>query len=154
MLDELLPKRLDNQYRGNRLALWLFGLVVALKSAQSLSIILNGYSTARDADGIPLDSFTPAAAQTVVAVFAQGSLWRLFFCFVCVLVLVRYRSAVPLMFALLALNYLAAQLLMKFVPLPRVGGPVGPVVNLILFVLMLVGLGLSLWRRGGTDAQT
>ena len=153
MLDALLPASLDNQYRGSRVALWLFGLVVALKSAQSLSIIFNGYSTARDADGIPLDSFTPAAAQTVVAVFAQGSLWRLFFCFVCLLVLFRYRSAVPLMFALLALNYLAAQLLMKFVPLPRVGGPVGPVVNVILFVLMLVGLGLSLWRRRGTGAQ-
>jgi len=64
-------------------------------------------------------------------------------------VLFRFRSAVSLMFALLALNYLAAQLLMKFVPLLRVGGPVGPVVNLILFVLMLVGLALSLWRRGG-----
>ena len=49
MLDGLLPTRLDNQYRGSRVALWLFGLVVALKSAQSLSIILNGYTTARDA---------------------------------------------------------------------------------------------------------
>ena len=153
MLDDLLPTRLDNQYRGSRAALWLFGLVVALKSVQSLSIILNGYSTARDADGIPLDSFIPAAAQTVVAVFAQGSLWRLFFCVVCLIVLLRYRSAVPLMFALLALNYLAAQLLLKFVPLLRVGAPAGPVVNLVLFFLMLVGLGLSLWRRGGSPPQ-
>ena len=153
MLDEVLPKRLDNQYRGNRLALWLFGLVVAMKGAQSLAIVLNGYSTARDADGIPLDSYTPAVAQTVVAALAQGSLWRLFFCFVCVLVLLRYRRAVPLMFALLALNYLAAQLVLKFVPLLRVGAPAGPLVNFILFVVMLVGLGLSLWRRGGSVAQ-
>ena len=80
MLGELLPRRMDNEYRGHKLALWLFGLVVAMKSAQSLAIILNGYPTARDADGIPLDSFPPAVAQTVVAVFAQGSLWRLFFC--------------------------------------------------------------------------
>ena len=153
MLDELLPRRLDHEYRGNKLALWLFGLVVAMKSAQSLAIILNGYPTARDADGIPLDSYTPALAQTVVAVLAQGSLWRLFFCFLCVLVLLRYRSAVPLMFALLALNYLAAQLVLKFVPLARVGTPVGPLVNLLLFVVMLVGLGLSLWRRGGSVEQ-
>ena len=153
MLAELLPTRLDNQYRGNRWALWLFGLVVALKSLQSLAIVLNGYSTGRDADGIPLDSYTPAAAQTVVAVLAQGSLWRLFFCLLCVLVLVRYRSAVPLMFAFLALNYLAAQLVLQFVPLARVGAPVGPLVNLILFILMLVGLVLSLWRRGDSAAQ-
>jgi len=124
-----------------------------MKSAQSLAIVLNGYPTARDADGIPLDSYTPAVAQTVVAVLAQGSLWRLSFCVLCVLVLLRYRSAVPLMFALFALNYLAAQLVLKFVPLLRVGAPAGPLVNLILFVVMLGGLGLSLWRRGGSVAQ-
>lgn len=153
MLSELLPQRLDNEYRGQTLALWLFGLVVAMKGTQSLAIILDGYPTARGADGIPLGSFTPEAAQTVVAVFAQGSLWRLFFCLVCVLVLVRYRSAVPLMLALLASNYLAAQLVLGFVPLPRVGAPVGPLVNLTLFAVMLVGLGLSLWRRGGSVGQ-
>ena len=125
MLEALLPPRLDDEYRGSRIALWLFALVVAIKSVQSLAIILNGYGTVRDADGIPLDSFTPAVAQTVVAVFAQGSLWRLFFCFLCGLALLRYRNAVPLMFALLSLNYLAAQLVLGFVPLPRVGAPVG-----------------------------
>ena len=153
MLGDLVPRRLDNEYRGHKLALWLFGLVIAMKSAQSLAIIFNGYPTARDADGIPLDSFTPAVAQTVVAVFAQGSLWRLFFCLLCVLVLFRYRSAVPLMFGLLALNYLAARLVLIFVPLPHVGAPVGPLVNLMLFVVMLVGLGFSLWRRGGSVAN-
>ena len=44
MLDELLPKHLDNEYQGHKLALWLFGLVVALKSTQSLAIIFNGYA--------------------------------------------------------------------------------------------------------------
>lgn len=63
MVDALLPRRLDNEYRGSRVALWLFALVVAMRSTQSLGIIFNGYQTARDADGVPLDSFTPAAAQ-------------------------------------------------------------------------------------------
>jgi hypothetical protein len=152
MLDALLPRSLDNDYRGSRLALWLFGLVVALKGTQSLAILFNGRSTAMGADGVPLDTFAPEAAQTVVAIFAQASLWRLFFCLVGALVLIRYRRGVPLMFALFALNYLAAQLAFAFVPLPRVGEPVGPLVNLILFVLMLVGLGLSLWPRGGSVA--
>ena len=153
MVNALIPRSLDNEYRGSRSALWLFGLVITMKSAQSLAIILNGYATASGADGIPLESFTSAAAQTVVAVFAQGSLWRLFFCLLCGVVLLRYRTAVPLMFALLALNYVAAQLVLGLVPMPRVGAPVGPLVNLLLFVIMLVGLGLSLWRRGGSVAQ-
>jgi hypothetical protein len=150
MLDRLFPRRLDNQYQGRKMALWLFGVIVVMKSAQSLAIIFRGDVTARGADGIPLESFLPEASATIVAVFAQGALWRLFFCLVGVLALIRYRTGVPLMFALFALNYLAAQVLLWFVPVTRVGTPVGPVVNLVLFALMLAGLGLSLWRRGGS----
>src|SRR5437773_3199187 len=148
MFDRLLPQPIDNPYRGYKVALWLFGLVVGVRITQSLLVIFNGYSTARDADGIPLDTYTPAAAQTVVALFAQGSLWRLTFCLLCVLVLVRYRSAIPLMFTLLLVNYLAGQLILQFVPVIRTGTPPGPIVNLIMFALMIVGLALSLRSRG------
>jgi hypothetical protein len=148
MFDKLFPQPIDNTYRGYKAALWLFGLVVGVRITQSVAVIFNGYSTARDADGIPLDTYTPAAAQTVVALFAQGSLWRLIFCLLCVLVLVRYRSAVPLMFALLLLNYLASQLIFQFVPLVRTGTPPGPIVNLIMFALTIIGLALSLRSRG------
>lgn len=153
MLNALLPPRLDNEYRGSQSALWLFAFVVTMKALQSLAILFNGYNTAVGADGIPLATFEPATAQAVVAVFAQGSLWRLFFCLVCGLVLFQYRSAVPLMFALLGLNYLAARLVFTLVPMSRVGTPIGPLVNLVLFVIMLVGLGLSLRRPGEPAAE-
>ena len=153
MLDALLPRQLDNGYRGHRLGLWLFGLVAALKGTQSLAILFDGYATAKGADGIPLDAFPPDAAQTVVSVFAQGSLWRLFFCLLCGLVLLRYRSAVPLMFTLLALEYLAARVAFAAIPLPRVGPAVGQLVNGILFLLMLAGLALSLRRQAGSGAS-
>jgi hypothetical protein len=147
MFDKLLPQSFDNTYRGYRAALWLFGLVVGVKIAQSLSVIFNGYGTARDADGIPIGTYTPDAAQQMVALFAQGSLWRLTFGLLGVVVLVRYRSAVPLMLALLLLNYLASQLILQFVPLTRAGTPPGPYVNFGLFALTIVGLILSLRSR-------
>jgi hypothetical protein len=147
MFDKLLPRPIDNTYRGYKVSLWLFGLVVGVRIAQSLAVIFNGYSTARDADGIPVDTYAPAAAQQMVALFAQGSLWRLTLGLLCVLVLARYRSAVPLMFALLLLNYLASQLIFQFIPLTRTGTPPGPYVNFGLFVLTIVGLVLSLRSR-------
>ena len=148
MLDKLLPQTIDNTYRGYKAALWLFALVVAVRITQSVLVIFNGYATARDADGIPLDTYPRAAAQTAVALFAQGSLWRVTTCLLCVLVLVRYRSAVPFMFALLLLNYLASQLIFQFVPLARTGTPPGPIANLIIFALMVTGLVLSLRNQG------
>ena len=151
MLERLMPQRLDNEYRGRKLALWLFGLVVLTKSVQSLSIIFAGDYTAASADGIPLSTFPTAVAQTVLAVFAQQSLWRLTFCLLCLVALLRYRSAVPLMSAMLVANYLSGQLIFRCVPLPHVGTPPGPAINLVLFSLMVVGLVLSLWP--GTPAR-
>ncbi len=147
MLAKLLPQSIDNTYRGHRAALWLFGLVTAVRIAQSFAIIFNGYATAKGADGIPMDTFPPAAAQTVVALFALSALYRLMLSLLCVLVLVRYRAAVPLMFAVLALNYSAAQLILRFLPLATTGSPPGPYVNLTTLALTLVGLALSLRGR-------
>src|SRR5947209_6105188 len=107
---------------------------------QGVFVIFNGYSTGMNADGIPLDTYPPAATQTIVALWAQRGLSRLIIIIslLCVLVLVRYRSAIPFMFALLLLNYLAGQLIFQFVPVVRTGTPPGPIVNMIMFALMII----------------
>jgi hypothetical protein len=147
MFNQLLPQRIDNTYHGHKLALWVFGVVVFVKIAQCVVVIFNGYSIVVSADGVPLDTFSAAAAQTVVALFANSAVHRLFIFMLCVLVLVRYRSAIPFMFGLLALDYLGAQLIDRFVTIVRTGTPPATIVNPILFVLMIVGLALSLWNQ-------
>jgi hypothetical protein len=69
---------------------------------------------------------------------------------ICAVVLLRYRSAVPLMFVVLGPTYLGGQMIFQFVPIVRVGTPPGVVMNLIVFGLPIVGLALSLLRRGGS----
>ena len=70
MFNTLLPQRIDNSYSGQKLAIWLFAVVVFVKMLQSVFVIFVGDSIVRSADGIPLETYTPEAAQTVVAVFA------------------------------------------------------------------------------------
>ncbi len=146
-MNQLLPQRIDNAYRGYSLALWLFGLVVAVKILQSVMVIFNGSSIARSADGIPLDTYPSGAAQTVVALFALSGFARLIVSLLCVLVLVRYRSAVPFMLGLLALDYLFKELILHFLPIASIGAPPGPVMNFVLFILAVAGLVLSLRAR-------
>jgi hypothetical protein len=150
VFDRLLPRPIDNTYSGSKLALWLFGLIVFVQILQSVLVILNGYSTAQSADGIPLETYPAAASQTILAIFMVASFRRLIISLVCAVVLFRYRSAVPLMFVVLGLSYLGGQVIFQFVPIVRVGTPPGVVVNLIMFGLTIVGLALSLWRRGAS----
>ncbi len=151
MLGRLLPPSIDDDYRGRGLALWLFGVVVAVRLTQALVIIFDGRTVAMNADGIPLDSYPPEAAQTVVAMFMLSALNRLVIALLCVLVLARYRSAVPFMFAVLMLGHLGGELLMSFAPLVGRGTPPGPYVNLAAFALTALGLALSL--RGRADQR-
>jgi hypothetical protein len=150
MFDKLLPRPIDNKYSGSKIALWLLGLIVFAQTVQSVLVLINGYSTAQSADGIPLETYPPAAAQTILAIFMLASVRRLIISLICAVVLFRYRSAVPLMFVVLGLNYLGGQVLSQFVPIVRVGTPPGVIVTLIMFGLTIVGLALSLWRRGGS----
>ena len=149
MFKRLLPRHIDNTYHGHKLALWLFALIVLMKSAVSINSIFNGYSVAVSADGIPLDTFTPAGAQAVVSAFAAWGLAQLVICLLCLLVLARYRAMLPFMFALLLLEHLGRRLIFWIMPIVRTGTPPGFYVNLVLTVLMAVGLALSLRSRGG-----
>lgn len=152
MISTLLPQRIDNSYRGHKLALWLFAFVLAVKIFQSLAVIFNGRFTLTAADGIPLDSYSAASAQTIVAVWALLAIVRLIVYLVGVLVLIRYRSAVPLMLVVLIFEHLTRQLLLHFIPIVRIGTPPGPVIHLIMFALTVASLPLSLWTRGDARA--
>jgi len=152
-LNRLFPERADHTYRGSKLALWFFALLVLVKTAISLGSIFNGYTAASSADGIPLDSFSPAGAQTVLSLFALLGVSQLVICLVCILVLVRYRALIPLMFALLLLYQLSRQLILRFLPIPRTGTPPGSAINLVLLGVMIVGLALSLRSQDNRQAQ-
>ncbi len=147
MLNQLLPKQADNSYRGHKLALWLFALVVFVKLPMSLNSIFNGTMVATSADGIPLDTFTPAGAQAVVSFLAAWGVGQLFICVLCITVLARYRVLVPFMFTLLLLEHLSRRAIFHVMPIVRTGTPPGVFVNLALLAMMVVGLALSLWNR-------
>jgi hypothetical protein len=147
MLDRILPRSLDNTYRGQKLALWLFGLLVLMKSVIGLNSIFNGAAVMTTADGIALSTYPAAAAQNLVALWALIGLAHVVIGVLGVLVLVRYRGMVPLMFVLLLLQHLGGRLIAQFHPIVRTGAPPASVINLIFLTLMVLGLGLSLRPR-------
>jgi hypothetical protein len=146
MFDRLLPPRIDNTYRGHRLALWLFGAVVFMKTSIGLGTIFNGRNAAISADGIPLDTFTPAGAQAFIALFAAWGLAQATIGLICMVVLVRYRALVPFMFLLLLLEHLVRRLIFVVLPIARSEDAPGLFINLALVALLIVGLALSLRR--------
>jgi hypothetical protein len=142
MLKRLLPVTIDNTYRGHTLGLWLLALVVAVRLLQILSVMIDGPGILASADGIPLHTFGAQGAQTAVAAFIGMGISRLLISIICGIVLLRYRSVVTALFALLVLHDIARELVLQHV---RTGTPIGPVVNRVLLGVTLAGLALSVW---------
>lgn len=151
MLAQLFPAQVDNRFRGPRAALWLLGLLVALKLVVSLNSILNTAAVAQGADGIPLNSFPPAAARMVLMLFALGAVGQLFVALIALAALVRWRALVPSIFLLLLIEQIARRMVVQTHALPRTGDlSFGWYFNAAMLALLVLGLVLSLapGRRG------
>src|SRR6185369_4922199 len=107
MLNRIFPDQFDNNYRGHWLAPWLLGLVMAVKAMQGVQSIINTRDVLTTADGISLAGFTPSSVDVIVALFALLGLYLLVLPLQSIVVLLRYRTMVPLMFLLLLLVNLA-----------------------------------------------
>lgn len=154
IIDRILPRQIDNSYRGHKVAPWLFGLVVFMKTSIGLGTIFNGRNAATSADGIPLDTFTTAGAQAFLAMFAAWGLAQATIGAMCIVVLVRYRALVPFMFALLLLEHLCRRLVFLLMPIARSDDAPGLMINLALIAVLAVGLFLSLrWQRQPSSAH-
>lgn len=153
MLNQLFPRSFDNSYRGHRVGLWLFALLVVMKTIISMNSIINGDVVASSADGIPLDTYPSAAAQTIVALFGLLGLSRLMTALLSIVVLIRYRSMVPLLFVLLLVEHLGGKLILRWSPIVRTGTPPAPVIHLVLLTLMIAGLVLSLLPAASRASQ-
>ena len=144
MIERLLPPVVDNTYRGSKVALWLLGLLAAVKLAMGLNGIFNGRTILSTADGVPLATYPADAAQTAVALFAIWA-WSLFLlALLAVLTLVRYRSMTSFMFALLLVEHTGRKLILQVNPIIRSGNAPASWINAALLSLMALGLLLSL----------
>ena len=117
-----------------------------LKIAMGLNVMLNAPSVAESADGIPLHTFNGGAGRAFVFMFAAWGLCQLVLGLSCLVVLVRYRSLVPLAFLALLLEQAGRRLLQLYWPIERIGAAPGTYINAVLLGIMALGLVLSLWR--------
>jgi hypothetical protein len=144
MLERVFPSAADFTYRGSRIALWLLGLVLALKLAIALGAIFNGYYAATVADGIPIDSYTPQGAQAFLSLFASLGLSQFILGVFGVVLLLKYRPLVPLFLLLLLVEYAARKGVAAYIPIVRSGQAPGGAINWAIFGVMVLAFILSI----------
>lgn len=149
MFSRIFPKQLDNDYRGLWLGLAIFVAAMAVNALQGVMSMINTRRTAIHADGIPLDSFSPAAQQEVLTMFALLGMWVVVLPLLSAVALVRYRAMIPLLYLMLLSEQLARRLLV-YLHTPDsapADHPIGFYVNLGILGFTAIGFLLSLMDR-------
>ncbi len=145
MSSALLPP-VANDYRGSRIALWLRGIGLFLKTLCSVNALFLGRIVA-SMHGLHLATLLPDSARIALALLAMWALAQLIAALVGWTVLLRYRAFAPTMLAILAVDHLGRELLRQFMPVDPAALPGAGLVNLIILALVAVALPLSLRRR-------
>jgi len=153
MLKRIFPERLDNHYRGYKLALWFFVPITFMKVAISLVHIFYADGGAQSISTIPLDTYTSGGAQNVIAIFSRMGLDQLLLGLVFIVVLFRYRAMVPLMYVLIIVGYIGHEWIAYMKPLVTTGTSGANFPHLVLTVLSISGLVLSLLGKGYLPRQ-
>ena len=152
MLNRIFPERIDNNYRGYKLAIWIFMLIVLMEVALSLAHIFTADGGAQSVSTIPLDTYSASAAQNIVAIMARLGLEQLLPALIFVVVLIRYRSMIPLMYVLIVLQYIAQEGIVYMKPLALAGTSSASTPALVFTVLSVLGLALSLSGKAYRDS--
>jgi len=148
VLHRILPACIDNRYRGHPVALWLLVPITVQMFGMSLTHLFNADGGAQSISTMPLDTYPASAAQNIVGLMARNGIEQLVLGLLLVLVLIRYRAMIPLMYLLLAARYLVSRAVFQMKPLVLAGTSGVSTVALVIATLIAIGLVLSLTGRG------
>lgn len=100
---------------------------------------------------IPLDTFTPNGANTVVLIFALWGLSQLIIGIIYVIVIWRYRTLIPLMYLLMIGEYTMRIVLGEMNPIETTGTAPGAIGDYVIIPFAAVMLYLSLKQTTTND---
>jgi len=147
-LSLLLPKKIDNNFLGNKVALWCFYLLTAVTLWRSQHHLFSLDGGAQSIATIPLDTYPQGASLTIVGIFALWGLSQLVIGVIYLLACLRYQAIIPLMYLLGIIEYgVRAFYISSLKPVETAGDAPGALINLPFILLFTLMLALSLWRK-------
>lgn len=142
ILDILLPKQVDNRLRGSQIPLYVFALYAAISMVRSCIHLLAPDGGAGSIAGMDLNV---AGASGIIFAFALWGSAQLLLAFVQLLVVVRYRALVPLMYLLLIAEILLRMLVGRMKTVSFAHTPPGAIGNWVVLPVALLMLAWCLW---------
>jgi hypothetical protein len=124
--------------------MYLFYLVTAFTVIRSIIHLVSPDGGAQSIATIPLHLYSKEASDTIIHMFAEWGLSQLLFGLFYIVVLIKYKNLIPLMYLFLVLEYSTRLLLSLYKPFELEGQAPGGIGNYVLVPLFIVMFILSL----------
>jgi hypothetical protein len=137
----IFPKHIDNTYTGHPIALYAFYLITAITIIRSLIHIIAPDGGAQSIATIPLDTYSIESANTVIFMFGLWGISQLLLGILFLIIAIRYRALIPLMYIFIFTEYSLRLILGFFKPITLTGvapGGIGNYVFIILSILLFI----------------
>ena len=144
MLEKILPGQVDNAFNGHRLSLVFFYFITLITICRSCVHIFAGDGGAQSIATIPLDAFTQGGAEGVIFLFAQWGIAQLMIGVMYLIVALRYRRLVPLMYIFIFFEWGSRIILAFFKSIETVSVAPAALVQPILVLVVPVMFYLSI----------
>ena len=138
----LLPAKIDNVIRGTKIPFYLFALYAMVSTVRSCIHLLSPDGGAGTIAGMDL---SVAGADGIIFSFALWGSSQLLFALIQLLAVIRYRSLIPFMWLMLALEVLLRELVGAMKPVTFAHTPPGAIGNQIILPLAVIMVIWSLW---------
>ena len=146
MLERIFPKALDNQFPGHKIALYVFYALTALTLWRSQHHLFAPDGGAQSIASIPLDTYSTNAAGTIIGIFGLWGLSQLIIGFIYLLAVLRYRSLIPFLYLLFALEYAMRLWVGANKEIETAGTAPGALINMPFMIAGVVLFALSIWK--------
>jgi hypothetical protein len=151
MLETLFPKEANNHYKGHKLAKWLLYLYVFKSFFAGCIHMFASDGGAMSIGSVALDQFTQGGADSVITMFGLWGAEQFVIGIIAVIVLWRYKSLVPMMLGIYAIEYSFRGLAHLFTPgLVTANTPPGAAADTILVPLAIVMFIIALYTSKKT----
>ncbi len=140
-IDAIIPKSIDNEYKGPVITAWIFMAIALVSTGRSLVHFLAADGGAGSIAGLDLSQ----GSENIIFAFGLWGVSQLLYAFIQLLVAFRYRQLIPLFYLILLIEILGRMLvgIIKS-PVLEAGTPPGGIANYVLLPLVVFMFFLSI----------
>ena len=156
MMNVLLPDVADNTLKAHRITYWVLWIYVFKSMFAGAVHMFASDGGAQSIGSVKLDGFTQEGADSVVTMFGLWGMEQFVIGFIVLVILLRYKSLLPLAWAVYAIEYAGRALSHTFTPgLDTEHTPPGVMLDTLLVPLSIAMLVLAIYttKQDGEEGK-